>query len=119
MARTNDPLQMRIEEAKQRDIGKKRARIGPDAMDYLKVSPGDVIQINGRKSTSSLGDLFITAVASITVSPQVTVTAASARPANLPVSMEIVFPEISRDTVVTSNMLGIYLYTLIVIRRYK
>jgi hypothetical protein len=37
----------------------------------------------------------------------------------LPVSMEIVFPEISRDTVVTSNMLGIYLYTLIVIRRYK
>ena len=51
MARTNDPLQMRVDEAKQRDIGKKRARIGPDAMDYLKVSPGDVIQITGKKST--------------------------------------------------------------------
>ena len=47
MARTNDPLQMRVDESKQRDIGKKRARIGPDAMDYLQVSPGDVIQIIG------------------------------------------------------------------------
>ena len=45
---------MRIEEAKQRDIGKKRARIGPDAMDYLKVSPGDVIQITGKKSTCAI-----------------------------------------------------------------
>ena len=45
---------MRVEEAKQRDIGKKRARIGPDAMDYLKVSPGDVIQINGKKSTCAI-----------------------------------------------------------------
>ena len=54
MARTNDPLQMRVEEAKQRDIGKKRARIGPDAMDYLKVSPGDVIQITGKKSTCAI-----------------------------------------------------------------
>ena len=54
MARNNDPLQMRVEEAKQRDIGKKRARIGPDAMDYLQVSPGDVIQINGKKSTCAI-----------------------------------------------------------------
>ena len=54
MARTNDPLQMRVEEAKQRDIGKKRARIGPDAMDYLEVSPGDVIQITGKKSTCAI-----------------------------------------------------------------
>ena len=54
MARNNDPLQMRIEEAKQRDVGKKRARIGPDAMDYLQVSPGDVIQITGKKSTCAI-----------------------------------------------------------------
>ena len=45
---------MRVEEAKQRDIGKKRARIGPDAMDYLQVSPGDVIQIDGKKSTCAI-----------------------------------------------------------------
>jgi transitional endoplasmic reticulum ATPase len=54
LARNNDPLQMRIEEAKQRDVGKKRARIGPDAMDYLQVSPGDVIQISGKKSTCAI-----------------------------------------------------------------
>jgi transitional endoplasmic reticulum ATPase len=45
---------MRVGEAKQRDIGKKRARIGPDAMDYLQVSPGDVIQINSKKSTCAI-----------------------------------------------------------------
>ena len=54
MARNVDPLQMRVGEAKQRDIGKKRARIGPDAMDYLHVSPGDVIQINAKKSTCAI-----------------------------------------------------------------
>ena len=45
---------MGVGEAKQRDIGKKRARIGPDAMDYLQVSPGDVIQITGKKSTCAI-----------------------------------------------------------------
>ena len=54
MPKKNDPLQMRVEEAKQRDIGKKRARIGPDAMDYLQVSPGDVIEIGGKKSTCAI-----------------------------------------------------------------
>ena len=45
---------MRVGEAKQRDIGKKRARIGPDAMDYLQVTPGDVIQINAKRSTCAI-----------------------------------------------------------------
>ena len=54
MARKEEPLQMRIGEAKQRDIGKKRARIGPDAMDYLKAAPGDVIEINGKRSTCAI-----------------------------------------------------------------
>jgi len=45
---------MRIGEAKQRDVGKKRARIGPDAMDYLKAAPGDVIEINGKRSTCAI-----------------------------------------------------------------
>tara|TARA_Y100000590_G_scaffold210451_1_gene238400 strand:+ start:4710 stop:6857 length:2148 start_codon:yes stop_codon:yes gene_type:complete len=45
---------MRVGEAKQRDIGKKRARIGPDAMDYLQVSPGDVIEINAKKTTCAI-----------------------------------------------------------------
>jgi len=54
VARKEEPLQMRIGEAKQRDVGKKRARIGPDAMDYLKASPGDVIEVNGKRSTCAI-----------------------------------------------------------------
>jgi len=47
----DEPLKMRVGEAKQRDVGKKRARIGPNAMDYLKVTPGDVIEITGSNSS--------------------------------------------------------------------
>ena len=54
MVRKEEPLQMRVGEAKQRDVGKKRARIGPEAMDYLKVSPGDVIEVMGSRSTCAV-----------------------------------------------------------------
>jgi transitional endoplasmic reticulum ATPase len=54
MPKKEEPLQMRIDEAKQRDIGKKRARIGPEAMDYLKAAPGDVIEITGKKSSCAI-----------------------------------------------------------------
>ena len=47
-------MQVRVGEAKQRDIGKKRARIGPEAMDYLKVSPGDIIEVMGSRSTCAV-----------------------------------------------------------------
>ena len=47
------PLQMRIGESKQRDVGKKRARIGPEAMDYLHVAPGDVIELKGKRTSSA------------------------------------------------------------------
>ena len=46
-----EPLQMKIGEAKQRDVGKKRARIGPEAMDTLKVTPGDIIEVTGSKTS--------------------------------------------------------------------
>jgi len=36
-------LQMRVEESKLRDFGKRRARIGHNAMDYLHVAPGDIV----------------------------------------------------------------------------
>ena len=45
---------MRVGEAKNRDVGKKRARIGPDAIDYLHASPGDTIQINAKNSTCAI-----------------------------------------------------------------
>ncbi|MBC8515978.1 MAG: CDC48 family AAA ATPase [Nitrosopumilus sp.] len=54
MTRKEEPLQMRIGEAKQRDVGKKRARIGPDAMDFLKVTPGDIIEVMGSRSSCAV-----------------------------------------------------------------
>jgi len=45
---------MTIAESKQRDVGKKRARIGPDAMDFLNVSPGDIIKIIGKNTTCAI-----------------------------------------------------------------
>lgn len=52
--RKEEPLQMQIGEAKQRDVGKKRARIGPEAMDFLKVSPGDIIEVMGSRSSCAV-----------------------------------------------------------------
>ena len=54
MVHKEEPLQMRIGEAKQRDVGKKRGRIGPEAMDFLKVTPGDIIEIMGSRSTCAV-----------------------------------------------------------------
>jgi len=54
MAHKDERLQMRIGEAKQRDVGKKRARVGPDAMDFLKITPGDVIEISASKSSCAV-----------------------------------------------------------------
>ena len=45
---------MRIGEAKQRDVGKKRARIGPEAMDFLKVTPGDIVEVMGSRSSCAV-----------------------------------------------------------------
>jgi len=47
-------LQMRVEESKQRDVGKRRARIGHNAMDYLHVAPGDIIEIKGSKTSCAI-----------------------------------------------------------------
>jgi len=47
-------LQMRVDESKQRDVGKRRARIGHHAMDYLNVSPGDVVEIKGSRISCAI-----------------------------------------------------------------
>ena len=54
MVQNVDPLQMRVGEAKNRDVGKKRARIGPDAMDYLQASSGDAIKISAKNTTCAI-----------------------------------------------------------------
>ena len=45
---------MRVGEAIHRDVGKRRARIGPDAMDFLGVSPGDIVKMSGPKSSCAI-----------------------------------------------------------------
>lgn len=47
-------LQVKIGEAKQRDIGKKRVRLSQKIMNYLNVIPGDIIEIIGRKSSHAI-----------------------------------------------------------------
>ena len=45
---------MRVGEAKQRDVGKRRARIEPEAMQFLKVEAGDMIEIIGKRSSCAI-----------------------------------------------------------------
>lgn len=54
MVRKDEPLQMRVGEAKQRDVGKRRARMEPEAMEYLHVEPGDMVEIIGKRSSCAI-----------------------------------------------------------------
>ncbi|HLC09964.1 MAG TPA: CDC48 family AAA ATPase [Nitrosopumilaceae archaeon] len=54
MVRKDEPLQMRVGEAKHRDVGKRRARIEPEAMEYLRVEPGDMVEIVGKQSSCAI-----------------------------------------------------------------
>ena len=45
---------MRVGEAKHRDVGKRRARIEPEAMEYLRVEPGDMVEIVGKQSSCAI-----------------------------------------------------------------
>ena len=45
---------MRVGEAKQRDVSKRRARIEPEAMEFLKVEPGDMIEIIAKRSSCAI-----------------------------------------------------------------
>jgi transitional endoplasmic reticulum ATPase len=46
--------QLRVAEARQRDIGRKIARVDSRAMRDLGLSPGDIIEIIGKKSTVAI-----------------------------------------------------------------
>ncbi len=46
-----DPLQLRVAESKQRDVGKRRARINHEVMNSLEIAPGDVIELVGKQRT--------------------------------------------------------------------
>ncbi len=44
-------VQLRVAEAKQRDIGMRIARIDNSVLRELNLSPGDLIEITGKKTT--------------------------------------------------------------------
>ena len=48
----SSPIQLRVAEAKHRDVGKRRARIDPRHMEQLGIQAGEVIEIAGRRSTA-------------------------------------------------------------------
>lgn len=46
-------VQLKVAEAKQRDVGKVRARLDVDAMDTLNVTAGDVVELIGKQLTAA------------------------------------------------------------------
>ena len=46
-------LELRVGEAKARDVGKKRARMGTSAMKKLGASAGDVVELRGKRASSA------------------------------------------------------------------
>jgi transitional endoplasmic reticulum ATPase len=44
-------IQLRVAEAKHRDVGKRRARIDILSMDRLGIKPGEVVELIGKRST--------------------------------------------------------------------
>jgi len=47
-------VQLRVAEARQRDIGRKIARVDSRAIRELNLSPGDLIEINGKRTTIAI-----------------------------------------------------------------
>src|SRR5918993_886310 len=46
------PIQLRVAEAKHRDVGKRRARMDPHHMEHLAIQAGEVIEISGKRNTA-------------------------------------------------------------------
>ncbi|HEX2557773.1 MAG TPA: CDC48 family AAA ATPase [Nitrososphaera sp.] len=46
------PIQLRVAEAKHRDVGKRRARIDPHYMEHLRIQAGEIIELAGKRSTA-------------------------------------------------------------------
>src|ERR687890_342538 len=48
----SSPIQLRVAEAKHRDVGKRRARMDPRYMEHLGIQAGEVIEILGKRTTA-------------------------------------------------------------------
>ncbi len=52
MRSRSESIQLRVVEANQRDVGKKRARISEHIMNMLNINTGDIIEIIGKRRTA-------------------------------------------------------------------
>ncbi len=52
MRSRSESIQLRVVEANQRDVGKKRARISERIMNTLNINTGDIIEIIGKRRTA-------------------------------------------------------------------
>ncbi|MCI0563798.1 MAG: CDC48 family AAA ATPase [Nitrososphaera sp.] len=48
----SSPVQLRVAEAKHRDVGKRRARIDPHYMEDLGIQAGEIIELVGKRATA-------------------------------------------------------------------
>ena len=48
----SSPVQLRVAEAKHRDVGKRRARIDGHHMEHLGIHAGEVVELVGKRSTA-------------------------------------------------------------------
>jgi transitional endoplasmic reticulum ATPase len=48
----SSPIQLRVAEAKHRDVGKRRARMDPHHMEHLGIQAGEVVEILGKRTTA-------------------------------------------------------------------
>jgi transitional endoplasmic reticulum ATPase len=48
----SSPVQLRVAEAKHRDVGKRRARIDARYMDHLGIQAGEVVELAGKRNTA-------------------------------------------------------------------
>jgi transitional endoplasmic reticulum ATPase len=51
---SNREIQLRVAEAKQRDVGRNKARLDNKSMEALGVSAGDVIEVSGKRTTAAV-----------------------------------------------------------------
>ncbi|MCS6767623.1 MAG: CDC48 family AAA ATPase [Candidatus Nitrosocaldus sp.] len=49
-----EPIQLRVAEAKARDVGKRRARVSSNVLEMLQASAGDVVELVGKRSTVAI-----------------------------------------------------------------
>ncbi|MEM2319339.1 MAG: CDC48 family AAA ATPase [Candidatus Bathyarchaeia archaeon] len=50
----SDVVNLRVAEARSRDVGRGIARLDPEAMEKLGLTPGDVVEISGKRKTVAI-----------------------------------------------------------------